>query len=52
MTKQRKSDYPTHEMFLNRWSPRAFMGQPITQEELLTMLEAARWAASSYNSQP
>ncbi len=24
MTKQRKSDYPIHEMFLNRWSPRAF----------------------------
>ena len=52
MTKQRKSDYPIHEMFLNRWSPRAFTGEPITQEELLTMLEAARWAASSYNSQP
>ena len=52
MTNQRKSDYPIHEMFLNRWSPRAFTGQPITQEELLTMLEAARWAASSYNSQP
>ncbi len=52
MTNQRKSDYPIHEMFLNRWSPRAFTGQRITQEELLTMLEAARWAASSYNSQP
>ena len=52
MTKQRRSDYPIHEMFLNRWSPRAFTGQSITQEELLTMLEAARWAATSYNSQP
>ena len=52
MTNQRKPDYPIHEMFLNRWSPRAFKGEPITQEELLTMLEAARWAASSYNSQP
>ena len=52
MTKQRTSDYPIHQMFLNRWLPRAFTGQPITQEELLTMLEAARWAASSYNSQP
>ena len=52
MTNQRKPDYPIHEMFLNRWSPRAFTGEPITQEELLTMLEAARWAASSYNSQP
>ena len=52
MTNHRKSDYPIHEMFLNRWSPRAFTGQPMTQDELLTMLEAARWAASSYNSQP
>ncbi len=38
MTNQRKPDYPTHEMFLNRWSPRAFTAQPITREELLTML--------------
>ena len=52
MTNQRKSNYPIHEMFLDRWSPRAFTRQTITQEELLTMLEAARWAASSYNSQP
>ena len=52
MTNHRKADYPIHEMFLNRWSPRAFTRQPITMEELLTMLEAARWAASSYNSQP
>lgn len=52
MTNHRKADHPIHEMFLNRWSPRAFTNEPITTEELLTMLEAARWAASSYNSQP
>ena len=52
MTNERKPNHPIHEMFLNRWSPRAFTGEPITQDELLTMLEAARWAASSYNSQP
>lgn len=52
MTNLRKPDYPIHEMFLNRWSPRAFTNEPIMKEELLTMLEAARWAASSYNSQP
>ena len=39
-------------MFLGRWSPRAFTGEPIGKADLLTMLEAARWAASSYNSQP
>lgn len=52
MKNHRKPDYPIHDMFLERWSPRAFTSKPITQEELFTMLEAARWAPSSYNSQP
>lgn len=48
----RTADHDIHPMFLERWSPRALTGEEIAQEELLTMLEAARWAASSYNSQP
>lgn len=48
----RKADFPIDEMFLQRWSPRAFNGQSIDEHDLLTMLEAGRWAASSYNSQP
>jgi nitroreductase len=37
----------------NRWSPRAFHpGQPITEAQLLPLLEAARWAASCNNLQP
>lgn len=48
----RKSDYPIHEMFLNRWSPRAMSGEPIELKELLTLFEAGRWAPSSYNGQP
>ncbi len=48
----RKANYPIHDMFLERWSPRAMTGEPIQKEDLFTMLEAARWAASSYNSQP
>lgn len=39
-------------MFLERWSPRAFTGERIAEAELMTILEAARWAPSSYNSQP
>ena len=39
-------------MFLERWSPRAFTNEAIAEADLLTMLEAARWAPSSYNSQP
>lgn len=49
---QRVADHPVDEMFLKRWSPRAFSSDTISEEELLTMLEAGRWAASSYNSQP
>jgi nitroreductase len=48
----RKADYPIDEMFLQRWSPRAFNSQEISEHDLMTMLEAARWAASSYNAQP
>ncbi|MFT4833769.1 MAG: nitroreductase [Marinoscillum sp.] len=36
----------------NRWSPRAFSDQEVTQDDLTTLLEAARWAASSMNEQP
>ena len=48
----RTSDHPIDPMFLERWSPRAFTGEPISQADLLSILEAGRWAPSSYNSQP
>ncbi len=48
----RTSEYPIHPMFLNRWSPRAFADVSIEESDLLTMIEAGRWAASSYNAQP
>ncbi len=48
----RTADRPIDPIFLERWSPRAFSAEPIAEEDLLTMLEAARWAPSSYNSQP
>ena len=48
----RTPQYPVNPLFLNRWSPRAMSGQPITDEEFLTLMEAARWAPSSYNNQP
>lgn len=48
----RHSDLPVDAMFLDRWSPRAFTGEPISEEQLMTVLEAGRWAASSYNAQP
>lgn len=48
----RTSEYPIDAMFLDRWSPRAFTGEDIAEADLLTMIDAAHWAASSYNAQP
>lgn len=48
----RISAHPIDRLFLDRWSPRAFTDDPISEAELNTLLEAARWAPSSYNSQP
>ena len=48
----RIADYAINEQFINRWSPRAFTAEPISEDILLSFLEAARWAPSAYNSQP
>ena len=48
----RTADYLIEPFFLDRWSPHALQPQPIAEADLLTMLEAARWAASSSNVQP
>ena len=48
----RTADHLIDPVFLERWSPRAFAPELMAEETLLTMLEAARWAASSFNAQP
>ena len=48
----RQPEYPIDKVFIDRWSPRAFTGEEIPVETLMSMFEAARWAPSSYNSQP
>ena len=48
----RKADYPIDKLFLDRWSPRAMTGEAVSEDELMTLFEAARWAPSSYNNQP
>jgi len=48
----RSTEYPIDPMFLDRWSPRSFTGETIVEAELLTMLDAARLAASCYDIQP
>jgi nitroreductase len=41
-----------HPLLRHRWSPRAMSGEPVPRESLLSVLEAARWAPSSFNEQP
>ena len=51
-TKPAPTDVPIHELIAGRWSPRAYSSEPVTREQLRSVLEAARWAPSSYNMQP
>lgn len=45
-------DHPVHELIARRWSPRAFANSEVEPAKVLSMLEAARWAASCANEQP
>ncbi len=47
----RTPDHPIEPLFIDRWSPRAMSGEPLSHEELMTLFEAARWAPSTYNEQ-
>jgi nitroreductase len=49
---RREADYPVEDLFTDRWSPRAMSGEEISEDDLMTLFEAARWAPSSYNNQP
>jgi len=39
-------------MFIERWSPRAFLSDPIADDDIKTIFEAARWSMSCFNEQP
>jgi nitroreductase len=52
MTKTALNDYPIHDLLKRRWSPRAFADRPVELDKLRSLLEAARWAPSSFNEQP
>ena len=47
----RELEFPCNELFPKRWSPRAMSGEEISDSDLMTLFEAARWAPSSYNNQ-
>jgi nitroreductase len=44
--------HPVDDLFVTRWSPRAFAATPLAEAEVLSLLEAARWAPSASNVQP
>jgi nitroreductase len=48
----RHSDHPIAPQFLARHSPRAFSAQQMSEGQMLSLLEAARWAPSASNNQP
>lgn len=46
------NQYPITSNITKRWSPRSFSDKVVSKEQLLTLFEAARWAASCFNEQP
>jgi nitroreductase len=50
--KQATAEHPIHELLVKRWSPYCFSDRPVSKDEIRSLFEAARWAASSYNEQP
>lgn len=44
---------PIHELLARRWSTRAFdAAKPVSREQLITLLEAGRWAPSCNGDEP
>jgi nitroreductase len=50
--KQASADYPIQELLAKRWSPYAFQDRLVPEDDLRSLFEAVRWAASSFNEQP
>ena len=50
--KNAETDCAIQPLLAERWSPYAFSDRVVPEEDLLAVLEAARWAPSSYNEQP
>lgn len=50
--RSRTSKYPIQPFFLSRVSSRAFSEERLTEDELMSLFEAAHFAPSSYNAQP
>ncbi len=51
-TTGREAGHDIMPQFTERWSPRAFSDKAVSEDQILTLLEAARWAPSGSNLQP
>lgn len=49
---ERKPEQAINEIFIKRWSPRAISNKNFTENDLMLLFEAVRWAPSSSNIQP
>lgn len=52
MEKEAKTKYELIPEIKKRWSPRAFADKQVNEDQIAACLEAASWAASSFNEQP
>ena len=52
MNKTAQTSPPIHPLLAERYSPRTFDPRPISENALISLFEAARWAPSSRNLQP
>ncbi|PKK82381.1 MAG: nitroreductase [candidate division Zixibacteria bacterium HGW-Zixibacteria-1] len=48
----RNPEYVIDQLFINRWSPRAYDPTPVDDRVLMSLFEAARWSMSCFNEQP
>jgi nitroreductase len=48
----RTPEHSAERIFVDRWSPRGFSEEDISDSVLRSFFEAARWAPSAFNSQP
>ena len=52
MRKRAATDHAILDLIASRWSPYAFTDRAVSNNDLLSLFEAARWAPSSHNEQP
>jgi nitroreductase len=53
MIKSAQTLQPIHELLARRWSPRAFdASKKISRAQIISMIEAARWAPSCFGDEP